>query len=93
MLRLKKKKKKITYKIRGFFLNKEKINNVCSHWSLKKNKLFNKGLENSFWNYLVINWAIWKINNDIKLHWNFFYAMVMMVLINSYSSLYVVCEN
>ena len=31
MLRLKKKEKKITYKIREFFLNKEKINNVCSH--------------------------------------------------------------
>jgi hypothetical protein len=47
MLRLKKKEKKITYKIREFFLNKEKINNVCSHWSLKKNKLF-----------LIKNWKI-----------------------------------
>ena len=46
MLRLKKKEKIITYKIREFFLNKEKINNVYCHWSLKKNKLFNKGLEN-----------------------------------------------
>ena len=37
-VKTKKKEKKITYKIREFFLNKEKINNVCSHWSLKKNK-------------------------------------------------------
>jgi hypothetical protein len=30
-VKTKKKEKKITYKIRGFFLHKEKINNVCSH--------------------------------------------------------------
>jgi hypothetical protein len=81
MLRLKKKEKKITYKIRGFFLNKEKIKMcvVTNHW--RRINYLIKGLENSFWNYLVINWAIWKKNNDIKLHWNFFYAMVMMVLL------------
>ena len=79
MLRLKKKKKKLP--IKEFFLNKEKINNVCSHWSLKKNKLFNKRIGKFFLKLLSYQLSYLKKNNDIKLHWDFFYAMVVVVLL------------